>query len=265
MTTDMNTIYSLVFGELITTRPKPCSQSVSNEDLSSWKFVLQCVLLAAMLGSCCVCVVPTDQHHLISLLSYSAQRLWTPAVNSLSGSHFCIWYLIILSVAQIESCGWKAASYRSVFNPCHLNLLWEELSVPKICSFVSHVTSSYSWQNMLMFSCSGIRQIKHNVTTFKLHSSPWWECGCVHIYMCYNSSFENRLILRQDLIWERKKEREAVIPFVSYIHPKAFIIKMYFVSDYIILTARIGSNYVGKLSETISSENCGSIPFECQQ
>lgn len=61
---------------------------------------------------------------------------------------------------------------------------------------------------MLMFSCSGIRQIKHNVTIFKLHSSPWWECECVHIYMCYISSFENQLILRQDLIWERKKKTE---------------------------------------------------------
>lgn len=220
----MNTTYSLIFGEPITTRPKPCSQSVSNEDLSSWKSVLQCLFLAALLGSCCVCAVPTDQYHLISLLTYSAQCLWTPAINSLNGSHFCTWYLI-LSVTQIESWGWEAASYRSVFNPCHFNLLWKELSVSKICSFISHVTSSYSGKNILMFSCSGIRQIKHHVTTLILHSSPWWECGCVHIYVCFLSSFENQLILRQDLFLRKKKEKEAVIAFVSYIHPKAFIIK----------------------------------------
>lgn len=48
-------------------------------------------------------------------------------------------------------------------NLCHFNLLWEELSAPIVCSFIFHVTSGYLRQNMLLFSCSGIRKIKHSV------------------------------------------------------------------------------------------------------
>lgn len=111
--------------------------------------------------------VPTDPQCLVSLLTCSAQHLWPPACSSLPESQLRSWCLLILSVAQIEFCRWNVVSYRSVFfKPMPFNLLWEELSVPPTCSFIFHVTSGYAGRKMLMFSCSGIRKIKHNVVTF---------------------------------------------------------------------------------------------------
>lgn len=85
--------------------------------LICWNPVPWCGLLAALPGSHGAQAVPTGPASLISLSTCSAQRLWTPAAGSLNGSRFCSWCLIILSVAQIEFCRWKTASYRSVFKP----------------------------------------------------------------------------------------------------------------------------------------------------